>query len=61
MMLQGPSKSLTIGRSGGSPKVRSMYVEGFVIDSIKSKKPDAVEGIILNERPSAGGWTDMSA
>lgn len=38
-----------------------MYVEGFVIDSIKSKKPYAADGIILNEWLSAGGWTNMSA
>lgn len=38
-----------------------MYVEGFVIDSIKAKKPYAADGIILNEWLSAGGWTDMSA
>lgn len=46
---------------GEGPKVRSMYVEGFVIDSIKKKKPYAADGIILNEWLSAGGWTDMSA
>lgn len=46
---------------GEGPKVCSMYVEGFVIDSIKKKKPYAADGIILNEWLSAGGWTDMSA
>ena len=46
---------------GEGPKVRSMYVEGFVIDSIKAKKPYAADGIILNEWLSAGGWTDLSA
>ncbi|CAF9918515.1 hypothetical protein IMSHALPRED_004328 [Imshaugia aleurites] len=46
---------------GEGLKVRSMYVEGFVIDSIKRKKPYAADGIILNEWLSAGGWTDMSA
>lgn len=46
---------------GEGPKVRSMYVEGFVIDSIRTKKPYAADGIILNEWLSAGGWTDMSA
>ena len=46
---------------GEGPKVRSMYVEGFVIDRIKKKKPYAADGIILNEWLSAGGWTDMSA
>ena len=46
---------------GEGPKVCSMYVEGFVIDSIKQKKPYAADGIILNEWLSAGGWTDMSS
>ena len=46
---------------GQGPKVNSMYVEGFVIDSITKKKPYAADGIILNEWLSAGGWTDMSA
>ena len=46
---------------GEGPKVCSMYVEGFVVDSIKKKKPYAAEGIILNEWLSAGGWTDRSA
>ena len=46
---------------GEGPRVRSMYVEGFVIDSIKAKKPYAADGIILNEWLSAGGWRDMSA
>ena len=46
---------------GEGLKVSSMYVEGFVIDSIKKKKPYAADGIILNEWLSAGGWTDMSA
>ena len=46
---------------GEGLKVASMYVEGFVIDSIKTKKPYAADGIILNEWLSAGGWTDMSA
>ena len=46
---------------GEGPKVRSMYVEGFVIDSIKKKKPYAADGIILNEWLSDGGWTDRSA
>lgn len=48
-------------RFGEGPKIRSMYVEGFVIDTIKRKKPYAADGIILNEWLSAGGWTDMSA
>lgn len=46
---------------GEGLKVSSMYVEGFVIDIIKKKKPYAADGIILNEWLSAGGWTDMSA
>lgn len=46
---------------GEGQKVRSMYVEGFVIDSIKERKPCAADGIIFREWLSAGGWTDMSA
>ncbi|CAD6591406.1 MAG: hypothetical protein ASARMPRED_005377 [Alectoria sarmentosa] len=46
---------------GEGLKVRSMYVEGFVIDFIQRKKPYAADGIILNEWLSAGGWIDMSA
>ena len=46
---------------GEGAKLRSMYVEGFVIDSIKKKKPYAADGIILNEWLSDGGWTDRSA
>ena len=46
---------------GEGPKVHSMYVEGFVIDSVKRKKPYAADGIILNEWLSDGGWTDKSA
>lgn len=43
------------------PNFRSMYVEGFVVDSIKQKKTFAADGIILNEWLSAVGWTDWSA
>ena len=46
---------------GEGPKARSMYVKGFVIDTIKTKKAYAADGIILNEWLTHGGWTDRSA
>ena len=46
---------------GQGPKARSMYVAGFVIDTIKTKKAYAADGIILNEWLTHGGWTDRSA
>lgn len=57
----GSSKVTNSWEFGKGPKDRSMYVEGFVIDSIKEKKPYAADGIILNEWLSTGGWTNMSA
>ena len=48
-------------RFGEGPKARSMYVKGFVIDTIKTKKAYAADGIILNEWLTHGGWTDRSA
>lgn len=38
-----------------------MYVEGFIIDVVQEKRPYAVDGIILNEWLSVGGWTDQAA
>ncbi len=46
---------------GEGPTVCSMYITGFVIDSIKQKQPYAFNGIIFNEWLTAGGWTDMSS
>ena len=46
---------------GEGLKARSMYVKGFVIDTIKTKKAYAADGIILNEWLTHGGWTDRSA
>ncbi len=57
----GSSKVPNTWKFGEGSKECSMYVEGFVIDSIKLKKPYAADGIILNEWLVAGGWTDISS
>lgn len=48
-------------RFGDGRKDRSMFVQGFIADDIKEKKPYAIEGIIPYDWLGAGGWTDKSA
>lgn len=48
-------------RFGTGGKGRSLYVEGFVVDEIKCKKPTAMEAIIPHDWLDAGGWIDRSA
>lgn len=55
-----PDRPTTGWCFGTGAKSRSMYVEGFVIDGVKEKKPYAADGIILNEWLNAGDWTDDS-
>ena len=58
----GPTKvRATKQLFGTGAKERSMYVEGFVIDTVAMKKPYAADGIILHEWLEAGDWSDMSA
>lgn len=57
----GAFKVTSAWKFGTDAKSRSMYVEGFVIDTVSTKKPYAADGIIVNEWLAAGGWSDMSA
>ncbi|MCJ1451337.1 hypothetical protein MMC28_001673 [Mycoblastus sanguinarius] len=66
----GPTKVTEKWRFGEGSKARSMYVEGFIIDSIPMKGknqyaagkfPSAADGIILDKWLTAGGWSDTSA
>ena len=37
-----------------------MFVEGFVIDHVRERRPYAADGIVLNEWLAAVGWSDQS-
>lgn len=41
-------------------KPNSLFVKGFVVDTVARKLPYAVDGIILNEWLAAGGWSNLS-
>ena len=48
-------------RFGSGVRAGSMYVEGFVIDSVKQKEAGAIDGTIPSDWMRAGGWDDATA
>ncbi|MCJ1272239.1 hypothetical protein MMC21_000025 [Puttea exsequens] len=48
-------------RFGKDHKHRSMFVEGFIVESIRDKHASAMEGIIPYAWLGAGSWIDRSA